>query len=119
MTNFNAIDKNIIITGGTGAVSHALAKEFLQNGAQTIGIFDVIVSDQMKMITSLQNEFKNSIIVFYQIDVRQRNNIRNAFSRFISQFGNVDLVINANYHMLNDHSSTAHVVIENDLVCNF
>lgn len=107
MTNFDAIDKNVIITGGaTGVFRYALAKHFLQNGAQTIGFFDA-VNDNDNIIPTLQNELNNNVRVeFYRTDLKQRSDIGQAFSRFVSQFGNVNLVVNA----------TTSETIENNLV---
>lgn len=83
--------KNIIITGGTGGICYELAREFLRQSAQTVGLLDI--SDPNNVTASLENEFPNQSIVYYTVDVRQPDDLRNAFAQFTKQFEYVDIVI--------------------------
>lgn len=83
--------KNIIITGGAGGICSELAREFLRQGAQHIGLLDV--ADPNNIAVELQKEFIEKTVTFFTVDVRERDQLKNAFSQFVEKFGYVDIVI--------------------------
>lgn len=85
------VGKNIIITGGTGGICTALAREFLQQGAQNVALLDV--ADPNNVTAALQKEFGEKKIVYFTVDVRKRDQIKNAFSQFVEKFGHIDIVL--------------------------
>lgn len=83
--------KNIIITGGTGGICFELAREFLREGALSVGLLDI--ADPNNVTAALQNEFTDKSIVYYAVDVRRPDDLRSAFAQFTKQFEYVDIVI--------------------------
>lgn len=87
----NYVGKNIIITGGTGGICYALAKEFLQQGAQNLALLDI--GDPNNVTAALHSEFNDKKIVFYMVDVRRRDELKNVFEKFVNEFGYVNIVV--------------------------
>lgn len=85
------VGKNIIITGGTGGICFALAKEFLQQGAQNIALLDI--ADPGNLTAGLQSEFPQKKVIYYKVNVRIRDELKKAFCNFVEQFGYVDIVV--------------------------
>lgn len=75
-------NKNILITGGTGSLGHALTKKFLSMDVKTIRIFS---RDENKQI-QMEEKFNDSRLRFLIGDVRDKERLQRAVE-------NIDIVI--------------------------
>lgn len=83
--------KNILITGGAGALGSAFAFDLASSGAQ------IMVCDHGgDAIEKFKQEAqqKKLTITAIQADVSKENNVEDLFRAFVDQFGKVDVVIN-------------------------
>ena len=76
--------KEILITGGTGSLGHALTKKLLEFGAKKIRIFS---RNELKQI-EMESEFNDKRLRFLLGDVRDYN-------RLIRAMEDVDIVYHA------------------------
>jgi len=77
-------NKNILITGGTGSLGHALTKKLLSMDVKTIRIFS---RDENKQI-QMEEKFNDSRLRFLIGDVRDKERLQRAVE-------NIDIVIHA------------------------
>ena len=75
-------NKNILITGGTGSLGHALTKKLLSMDVKTIRIFS---RDENKQI-QMEEKFNDSRLRFLIGDVRDKERLQRAVE-------NIDIVI--------------------------
>lgn len=74
LTKQVALNKTLLITGGTGSFGNAVLKKFLNMGFKEIRIF----SRDEKKQDDMRLEYKNDTIKYYIGDVRDFNSINNA-----------------------------------------
>ena len=78
-----------IITGGANGIGQAAVKRFLEEGAK------VIVADYNEHAgTQLIEELSSENAYFVQVDVRDRESVKQMVQKTIQQFGVVDILVN-------------------------
>lgn len=84
--------KNVIITGASGALGKAIAKRFIENGIQSIGLVD----NNQDAVSSISKELSqtNLNLVPMVLDVTNHDAVQDAYQRFCDQVGGLDVAIN-------------------------
>jgi len=85
-------DKTIIITGGSGQLGKAFAKECIKNEANVV-IADIDVKKFHKTIS----DTGKSKILLQKCDITNRNNVIELIENTISQFKKIDALVNNAY----------------------
>src|SRR5207248_609228 len=80
--------RNVLITGGTGALGHVVAERFLQEGAKVATSY--VFENELKRLSDFFN--KNVFIV--RADVTEDEDVVALFHQVGSKFGRVDILIN-------------------------
>lgn len=85
-------NKIAIITGGAMGNGFGIAKVFLKYGADII-ILDY--SDELKTsILKLREEYPNSVVSGYKVDIRDNNKVKVCVDDIINKFGRIDILVN-------------------------
>lgn len=85
-------DKVAIITGGAMGNGLGIVKVFLKYGAK-VAILDYADSlDQT--VTSLRNDYKESEIVGYKVDIRDKNRVQECVNAVANKYGHIDVLVN-------------------------
>ncbi|WP_416695877.1 SDR family NAD(P)-dependent oxidoreductase [Candidatus Pseudothioglobus sp. Uisw_050_01] len=95
MSNFNFINKTVIISGGGSGIGYEIAKSFLQNGANVaiLGRREEVLIDSVKKMTSEVNNSNNRVISI-PCDLSQDDEVNEVFMKVIGHFKSIDIVIN-------------------------
>ncbi len=89
---FSLENKNVVLTGGAGILASAMAKAFLQAGANVI-ILD-INEERLKEKVHELKIFRPTVEGFY-CDVLNEESIRNAEKNILKHFNTIDVLVNA------------------------
>lgn len=85
-------DKVAIVTGGAMGNGLGIVKVFLKYGAK-VAILDYADSlDQT--VTNLRNEYKDSEIIGYKVDIRDKNRVQECVNAVASKYGRIDVLVN-------------------------
>lgn len=98
MKNFE--NKVVLITGASSGIGKALAFEFSEKGANVI-----LLARRIKLISSFAEELtsKHNKCLAIKCDVTKNEEIKNAVTEIIKQFGKIDIVIaNAGFGVSGD-----------------
>lgn len=85
-------NKVAIVTGGAMGNGLGIVKVFLNYGAK-IAIFDY-ADTLMETVASLKEEYPNSKIVGYNIDIRDKVRVNACVDAVIKTFGRIDILVN-------------------------
>ncbi len=80
-------NKNILITGASGGIGHALVKKFISLGANVIGS-----GTKSEKLDQLKKEYSN--IKVKKFDISDHSRIENFINEVALEFGNIDILIN-------------------------
>ena len=83
-------EKNVLITGGASGIGRIMARIAMQKGAKNVAIWDISERNINDTISELQS-YGN--IKAYQVDVSSSQMVNNTYSQVVSDFGQVDIVI--------------------------
>lgn len=83
-------DKNVLITGGASGIGRIMARIAMQKGAKNVAIWDISEKNINDTISELQS-YGN--IKAYQVDVASSQMVNDTYSQVVSDFGQVDIVI--------------------------
>lgn len=89
---FSSCDKVALITGGLGGIGLAIAKELLKDGAKGVVLLDVDGSSARKILNELQID--RNRVLFLETDVTKEGDVIRAFETTVTNFGQLDIVIN-------------------------
>ena len=81
MSRFN--NKNVIITGGSSGIGHAIYKRLLSEGANVV-VWDIL---------SLKDQYNSEIGLFINVDVTRWADIENALEKSINFLKKLDILI--------------------------
>lgn len=91
----NILSDCATVTGGAGAIGLTAIRALLEHGTSGIAIFDLtssILSSQAA-INSLHEDFPNSRIVVYSVDVTDDSSIHIAVEETVASLGSVDILL--------------------------
>lgn len=89
---FDIKDRVAVISGGGGILAGEMAKGLLESGAKVI-LLDINEDNLNKKINELKND-QNEIVGF-KCDVLDEKILKSINEKILSQFGNIDILINA------------------------
>ncbi|CAH1108280.1 unnamed protein product [Psylliodes chrysocephalus] len=98
---FNLDGKVAVVTGGASGIGLHYAKELLRNGVQGVTLADVNPTNGDIAIKEIDNEFGINRAIFVKTDVRDRQQLENAFQKTVEKFRFFDILVN-NAGILND-----------------
>ncbi len=81
-------NKNVLITGGSGGIGHAMATRFSQEGAR-VAIADVALEKSKAIAAELPNRARA-----FAVDVTSTVSIKNLIDDVVHDFGGIDVLIN-------------------------
>jgi 3-oxoacyl-[acyl-carrier protein] reductase len=81
-------DKVALITGGAAGIGKATAIRFSEEGAQ------VVICDVNSTAGEATAQEIGGSVVFYQVDVRDRQAVQSWIDAVIKQFGQIDILVN-------------------------
>lgn len=82
-----------VITGGTGGIGYAIARQLLSAGAANIALLDICDNDEK--LKALQKDYKTQNIILLKTDITKRETIDKTFKDIISKFNHIDIVVNS------------------------
>ncbi|XP_055934488.1 15-hydroxyprostaglandin dehydrogenase [NAD(+)]-like [Argiope bruennichi] len=88
----NFTGKAALITGGAQGIGRAYAKALLDIGMK-VCVCDILEREALEFIESLPENQKSNAI-FQKCDVSLLADLKNAFTRVVSEFGRIDIVVN-------------------------
>jgi 3-oxoacyl-[acyl-carrier protein] reductase len=94
--------KNVLVTGGSKGIGKAIAKAFVEEGANV-----AIIARDLIYLQEAKKELGN--VVLYQADLTEKTERERVFRQFIDDFGSLDILIN------NAGGSNGSSVMETDL----
>jgi 3-oxoacyl-[acyl-carrier protein] reductase len=100
--NLQLNGKNVLVTGGSKGIGKAIAKAFVEEGANV-----AIIARDLVHLKEAKKELGN--IVLYQADLTEKTERERVFRQFIHDFGSLDILIN------NAGGSNGSSVMETDL----
>lgn len=80
--------KVALITGSSRGIGEAIAKEFFNEGASVI----ITYKKNKSLAEELNQKLKNSMII--QLDISNRQNIRNAIQNILKKHERIDILVN-------------------------
>ena len=83
-------NKNILLTGASSGIGHALAKKLAQENCNL-----ALLSRRIELLENLANELKvfSKDIFAVKCDVSKKENVREAFTKVKNHFGKIDIAI--------------------------
>lgn len=81
-------NKVCIVTGSSRGIGEAIARGYAKEGAKVV-ITYVSQKDKAKNVA---NEIGSDLVL--QLDVRDRENIKNAYEKVVEKFGHIDVLVN-------------------------
>ncbi|KAF5305620.1 hypothetical protein FQR65_LT07701 [Abscondita terminalis] len=93
-TCFQLAGKVSLITGGVSGIGLACVKELLKNGVKGVGVVDINEQTGSKVLENIREEFGENKAIFIKADVSDKNQFEDAFKKIVSQYGNIDVLIN-------------------------
>lgn len=91
-------DKNVLITGGASGIGRIMARIAMQKGAKNVAIWDISEKNINDTISELQSYGKSvpgqgNNMRAYKVDVSSSQMVNDTYSQVVSDFGQVDIVI--------------------------
>ncbi|XP_056635679.1 15-hydroxyprostaglandin dehydrogenase [NAD(+)]-like isoform X1 [Diorhabda sublineata] len=103
-------NKIVIITGGASGIGLAICKVMLRKGVQGVCLADINIELGEEVTQNLNMEFGEGKVIFVKTDVVDTDSFENVFKVTLSNFGNIDILIN-NAGILNDKNWSLEVDI--------
>jgi len=88
---FSVNGKNIVLTGSSGLLGRAYAKELLSRGAN-LALIDYKIKESQIIKKKFEGKVKK--IEIYKCDLSKPTQIKNIFKKIIKDFGKIDVLIN-------------------------
>lgn len=85
------LNRNVLITGGSGYIGKAIAYRFASEGAN-VAVCGLTLNKIMDVVNSIKNQDGKAIP--YILDVTDENCIREVFNDFISNYGELHILVN-------------------------
>jgi len=82
-----------VITGGTGGIGYAIARQLLLAGAANVALIDIV--NDVDKLKALQKDFKDQNIILLIADITKRDSIDKTFKEIIATFKQIDIVVNS------------------------
>ena len=93
LSKYSLIGKNVIVTGGAGLLGEEHSRAVLESGANLI-ITDIDKIKLDALTNNLLNEYSESNITSYTLDVSEERNIIEVSNKILETQGAVDVLIN-------------------------
>ena len=93
LSKYSLIGKNVIVTGGAGLLGEEHSRAVLESGANLI-ITDIDKIKLDALTNNLLNEYSESNITSYTLDVSEERNIIEVSNKILETQGGVDVLIN-------------------------
>jgi len=93
LSKYSLIGKNVIVTGGAGLLGEEHSRAVLESGANLI-ITDIDKIKLDALTNNLVNEYSESNITSYTLDVSEERNIIEVSNKILETQGAVDVLIN-------------------------
>lgn len=90
MITIDNTDKNIIITGGTSTIGLSLVKQYALSGGNVAFTYNHNKEKAMSLISEIN---KDNVKAYY-LDQGNINSINKVIDNIVSDFGNIDILIN-------------------------
>ena len=87
-------DKVIVITGGTRSLGKSIAFSFAKLGAKVIIGYRSSKEEAIECVDELQQNTNNLEVFCKKIDVKDYNNVQNAFREIVDDHGSIDVLVN-------------------------
>ena len=118
--SFSIEGKTAIVTGAANGVGLAIARHFVQNGANVI-LADMNEDKLKEEVGSLRNEAGSAI--FFSGDLREKLTQANLLSAAIDEFDRVDILVNASRQFLisdplNSEEDSFEKLLDQNLITN-
>jgi len=118
--SFSILGKTAIVTGAANGVGLAIARHFVQNGANVV-FADLDEGRLKEEIHSLKNEKGRAI--FFSGDLREKLTQANLLSAVIDEFDRVDILVNASRQFLtsdplNFEEDSFEILLNQNLITN-
>ena len=118
--SFSIVGKTAIVTGAANGVGLAIARHFVQNGANVI-LADMNEEKLKEEVGSLRNEAGSAI--FFSGDLREKLTQANLLSAAIDEFDRVDILVNASRQFLisdplNSEEDSFEKLLDQNLITN-
>ena len=84
-------NKVAVITGGARGIGEATVRRFVEEGAK-VHIFDILENEGLKLAKKLSK--KNYYVNFIKVDIKNENEIKNAYTSITKETKNIDILIN-------------------------
>lgn len=85
--NFQLEGKNVLVTGGSKGIGKAIAKAFLEEGANV-----AIVARNEETLEQAKQELSN--VTAFSADLTKEEERKRVFALFIDKFGTIDVLVN-------------------------
>lgn len=90
-------EKNVLITGGASGIGRIMARMAMQKGAKNVAIWDISEKNINDTISKLQSYGKSvgqgNNLRAYKVDVSSSQMVGDTYRQVVSDFGQVDIVI--------------------------
>lgn len=86
-------DQIAIVTGGSAGIGRSIAQTFAKHGAK-VAIFGTNTERGQAAASEINAETATDSLIFYQVDVSDKEAVGQAIQDVQSQYGNVDILVN-------------------------
>lgn len=85
-------NKVAVVTGASSGIGEAIVKDLVEHGLRVIGLARRV--ERVEAIQEELSEEKRNMLLPLQCDVTDLESVNDAFDKIISEYGNVDILIN-------------------------
>ena len=93
---FTLKNKTIVITGGAGLIGSAFSNISAEYGANVV-IIDIDKKKANKLVKKIKENARNSKIMYLKCDITSLNDIKKSIDIILSNFGEIDALVNNAY----------------------
>ncbi|KAJ1918627.1 hypothetical protein H4219_002500 [Mycoemilia scoparia] len=94
LSSFRVDGKVAVITGGAGGLGFSMAESLCSVGLSGIAILDVVEESGRKAAQKLNDIYKLDA-KFYQVDVRNSDQVNKVIDQVVEDLGSVDILVNS------------------------
>ncbi len=87
--------KFALITGGASGIGRCTAETFGREGASGVYLVDVNEQGAMYAVEELSKLFPNCRYLYKKTDITKENEVDDAFSEMLREFGRIDILVNS------------------------
>jgi len=84
--------KNIVITGASGGIGEAIAKQCAANGANLVLLARSV--DKLEELQSALQQNHQVRVAIFQLDVSNTEKVKEVFEKIFSEIGEIDILVN-------------------------